>query len=294
MGDTTQEMPLIPLCINDVDDSVQHIDQKYEKDITPEFLLQFRNNNLEPSPELLPYIDNKKKTKDMDLFWKRDFKPKNSWLIQTKLNQTDEDKLYSEINDMLNKLNKSNFDSICEGIMNMAITCREHMVKLVQRVIEEAIRNSLYINLYAKMCFVLMPYYITDIGEKIHFRDVLLSNCQETFEKYTKQKDDVEKNELIGIVKFIGELYNANILISSVIFMCFVSLYTNVMTKKVNSIEAISTLMTVVGKEYFQRDPVKAKSCYAKIEQIIQNGNIMAKEKFTILDLKELKEKECW
>jgi hypothetical protein len=168
------------------------------------------------------------------------------------------------------------------------------MLKLAERIIEEAIANHLYIKLYAQMCHVLMPYYITDMGEKIHFRDVLFSNCQETFEKYTKQKDDTARTELIGIVKFIGELYNVSVLVSSVIFMCFITLYTNVMSKKINSIEAICMLMSVVGKEYFNRDHEKATAFYLKIEQILQNGNIMAKDKFTVLDLKELKEKEHW
>lgn len=273
---------------------IPQLDQIEVKEITPELLLQFRAYNVEPPAEILHYIDNKKKTRDMDLFWKRDFKPKNSWSMKTKQNQTDTDKLYLEINDMLNKLNKSNFDAICDGITKLNLTCRDHMVKLVERTMEEAIANHLFVNLYAKMCNVLMPYYITDMGEKIHFREVLLNNCEETFEKFTKHKDDVDRNELIGIVKFIGELYNANVLTSSLIFICFVSLYINVMSKKQNSIEAMCTLMSVVGKEYFQRDPIKAKSCYLKIEQILQNGNIMAKDKFTVLDLKEQKEKELW
>jgi hypothetical protein len=267
------------------------------ENITPEFLLEFRKCNTDYPPELATYIDHRKKQKDMDLFWKRDFRPKSSWLHRSKLNQSDSDKLYSEINDLLNKLNKSNFDIICENITQLTLTCREHMIKLVERIIEEATLNHLFIHIYAKVCNILMPYYITDLGEKIHFRDVLLSKCQETFEKYVKNKDNsIDKKTFIGIIRFIGELYNSNILIAStsLIFLCFVDLYTNVMNKKENSIEAVCTLMTVVGKEYFNKDPVKAKSCYLKIEELLQNGNIQSKEKFIIMDLKELKEKEKW
>jgi hypothetical protein len=66
------------------------------------------------------------------------------------------------------------------------------------------------------------------------------------------------------------------------------------MDKKPNSVETICTLMMTVGKEFFQKDPVKSKSCYLKIEELLQSGNIVSKEKVIILDLKELKEKEAW
>lgn len=264
------------------------------ENITPEYLLQFRQHNIECLVEMINYIDTKKKIKDMDLFWERDFRPKNSWFQKNKSGQSATDEIYSEINDKLNKLNNSNFDIICKEIMNLGITCRDHMIKLVERIIEESISNHMYITLYAKMCNMMMPYYIIDLGEKIHFRDVLLSKCQETFEKYTKHNNDISRNELIGIVKFIGELYNVNVLISSVIFMCFVSLYINVMSKKTNSVEAICSLMEIVGKMYHDKDPLNAKSCYHKIEQILQNGNIAAKDKFTIMDLIDQKDKEKW
>jgi translation initiation factor 4G len=262
--------------------------------ITPELLLQYRKCNLEYPIELSKYIDYKKKIRDMDLFWKRDFQSKSTWSLKTKLSHTENEKLYSDINDLLNKLNKKNFDLICDSITQLQITCREHMIELVKRIIEEAMLNHLFINIYAKACSILMPYYIMEGNEKVHFRDVLLSRCQETFELYVKTKDDTDKKELIGIIKFIGELYNVNVLITSVIFMCFVTLYTNVMSNKPNSVEAICILMTVVGKDFFQKDNIKAKSCYLKIEELLKNGNIISKEKFMIMDLQELKEKEKW
>jgi hypothetical protein len=230
----------------------------------------------------------------MDLFWKRDFQSKSMWSLKTKLNHTENEKLYAEINDLLNKLNKKNFNLICENIIKLNIICREHMTELVKRIMEEALRNHLFINIYAMACNMLMPYYITEVNEKVHFRDILLSKCQETFELYIKSNNELDKKDLIGIIKFIGELYNENILITSVIFMCFVSLYTNVMNKKQYSVEAICTLMTIVGKSFFQKDNIKANSCYLKIEELLQNGNIISKEKFMIMDLNELKQKEKW
>jgi translation initiation factor 4G len=262
--------------------------------ITPELLLEYRKYNMTYPVELTNYIDDKKKIKDMELFWKRDFQSKSTWSLKTKLSHTENEKLYADINDLLNKLNKKNFDLICENITKSNIVCREHMIELVKRIMEEAMRNHLFINIYAQACNILMPYYITEGNEKVHFRDVLLSKCQETFELYAKNNNDIDKKDLIGMIKFIGELYNVNVLITSVIFMCFVTLYTNVMNKKQHSVEAICTLMTIVGKDFYQKDQIKAKSCYLKIEELLQNGNIVSKEKFMIMDLKELKEKENW
>jgi len=264
--------------------------------ITPELLLEYRKCNMTHPEELSEYIDYKKKIKDMDIFWKRDFQSKSAWSLKTKLSHTANEKLYAEMNDLLNKLNKKNFDLICDSITKLNIVCREHMIELVTRIIEGATRNHLFINVYAMACNILMPYYITNGTEKVHFRDVLWTNCQETFELYANKNidNDIDKKNLIGMIKFIGELYNVNVLITTVIFICFIRLHTNVINKNPHSVEAICVLMTIVGKEFYKKDPEKAESCYSKIEKLLKDGNIVSKEKFMVEDVVELKIKENW
>ena len=270
----------------------QNTGQGYS-DITPEYLLQFREYNLDVPIELETYIDSRKKIRDLSAFWKRDFRPKNSW-FRTRGTLTENEKLVTEINDLLNKLNKSNFDTIYESIIKLQLLCRDNMIKLVDRVIDGAITNNLYIDIYVKLCYKLMTFYITDLGEKIHFRDVLLTKIQETFAKYTTNDTTIEKNDLLGICKFIGNLYNNNVILNCVIEMCFITLYPNAVNKVANSIEAICTLMSIVGHMFFKKDPIKASMFFSRIEKLLTNGNISAKEKFTIQDLKTLKDTELW
>lgn len=262
-------------------------------EITPEYLLKYRTINVDIPAELVLYIDTKKKVKDLEVLWKRDFRPKSSWILKNKLNQTKGDELKLEITELLNKLNKSNFETIYKSIIVLNIVCYDDMALLVSNIIEYSIRDILHAKLYAILCEKLVSFYITDMTEKVHFRDVLLSKCQSTFE--TSLKTETTAHEyMIGLVKFMGELYNENIIINTVIFMCFVTLYTNVMSNKPNSIEILTTFMTIVGKKYFEKDSEKANSIYIKIEALLQNGNISQKDKFVIMDLQDLQQSNNW
>jgi hypothetical protein len=283
--------------VTDLEQEIKQIEplKSDQQVITPELLLQYKNLNFDVPLELTQYIDkmkSNKKPKDIESFWKRD--TKSNSLFLNKQNQTDTGKLYSDMNDLLNKISDGNFDTICNMITGLPIVNSEHMEKLVEKIIGEALVNTKYMNLYAGICLKLMPFSIIAETEKIHFRDILFTKCQDTFEKYTKNKDNVEKEKLIGLVRFLGELYKLNVITSCVIFMCFIPLYTNVMSKKPNAIEALCTLMTIVGKDFFKKDNLKATSCFSKIEQILHNGGICAKDKFAIMDLVDKKNKENW
>ena len=261
--------------------------------ITPEYLLQFREYNLDVPNELEKYIDNNKKIKDLSIFWKRDFKPKVSW-FKTKESMTDDEKIFTETNDLLNKLNKSNFDSISDSVLKLQLTCRNHMDKLVIRVIDGAIANNLYIDVFAKLCHKLSQFYIIENGEKVHFRDILKTKVQDKFEKYTKNDMTIDKNNLFGICKLIGYLYINGMLTNCIVEMCFINLYPGAINRITNMVEAMCILMEIIGKYFYKKDASKADIFFTRIEKILNSGNISAKEKFVIQDLLELHKKENW
>jgi hypothetical protein len=130
--------------------------------------------------------------------------------------------------------------------------------------------------------------------EKIHFRDILLTRCQEIFEENIDNIDDIDKIKLLGLAGMIGELYNLNILPSSVMLLCFNELYNNIIKNPPNVINALCSLMSISGKEYYRRDHTNAETCLFFMTKIKDDETTSRREKYLVMDLIDLKKKENW
>jgi hypothetical protein len=269
--------------------------------ITIDDILKYRNNNTSILDELVPYIDknaNNKKYRNNNSTWKRDPPAKTNWLLNNKLNQTETTKLYSSMNDLLNKVSDSNFEIVSTSMSKLNISSREHMTHLVNIIIEESIKNHRFTSLYAKICHKLMPFYVVSCDEdedKIHFRELLLTRCQEIFEENIKNIQDIDKMKLLGLAGIVSELYNLNILSSSVLLLCFNELFNNINKNPPNVINALCYFMTIAGKEYFKRDSNNASKCIGCLIGLVESDKeLNRREKYLIMDLVDLKKKEKW
>lgn len=262
-------------------------------------ILKYRENNINVLEQLIPFIDknaNNKKYRYVPT-WRRESSTKTNWILANKLHQTDTTKLHTSINDLLNKLSESNIDKVSSSIFELKIISREQMIHLVNSIISEAIINHKFTELYAKLCHKLMPFYIMiheEVEGKVHFREILLSRCQDIFEEYMNDISNVDKTKLLGLSGMIGHLYTLNILSSSVLLLCFNDMYKNINSQSSNIVNALCTLMTTSGKEYYKRDKQRADLCMYKMETLKNSEEIEKREQFLVMDLLDLKKKENW
>jgi hypothetical protein len=208
------------------------------------------------------------------------------------------------MNDLLNKVSETNVDTVASSMLKLQIQSREQMVHLVDIIIDESTKNHKFTKTYAKLCHKLMTFYIIQLKndnqdehndeDKIHFRDILLTRCQEIFEENIEKVNDVDKIKLLGLAGMIGELYNLNILPSSVMLLCFNELYININKNPPNVINALCSLMNISGKEYFRRDNSNAKVCLHFMIKIKDDETMNRREKYLVMDLIDLKKKESW
>jgi len=275
-----------------------------------DIFIKYRHSNSDVPAELLVLIDRSKKplrqkgthkeTRDtgQNGVWRKiDSRFKSSWLTTNKLNQDVDEKLYSSMRGILNKLSVDNFDTLVDELMSLTISSKEHLDELATIIFNKAISEQTFSCMYAKLCNKLIPYYVeNEESQKIFYREFLLNKCQEMFESCTSKHDtdDISKERVLGCIVFIGELYNTAILTNPIIYGCFLTLMVNITKQCIYSLDSLCTLMTIVGREFCKKDKIKADHCLKKMEQLLESTEISMRERFMIRDVIDKKNKEHW
>lgn len=266
-----------------------------DNDINIDDILRYKDKNFNIHEQLLPYVDNfsnHKKFRTNPTSWRQN--QKTNWLLTNKLNQDDTTKLYTSINDLLNKLSESNIESVINSINELKILTDKDIQYLVNTLINESIRNHKFTELYAKLSYKLGSFYVMYNNEKIHFREMLVSQCQDLFEEYMQDITKVNEIKFTGLSRMIAYLYNFNVLSGTVIFLCFDNIYDNLHKAPSITVPSLCNFMSIVGKKYYERDIKNAEKCMQKMNTIQEDKNIGRREKYLVLDLLDVKTKEKW
>ena len=263
-----------------------------------DFFYRFKSANNNLPQELISFIEKNQSNKSSQPSTWRKSKLETNWLINNKLNQTNNDKIYASMKEILNKLNKDNFDKLSSDIQNINITTKEQLEELSNLILNKAISEQIYSNLYAKLCYNLLATYVEE-DKRYYFRDYLLNKCQQLFIHYSSKPETDEstipKMNVIGCMKFIGELYNVKIISDKIMNSCFDSLVKklpNINTKCIYNIDSICIMLITSGKAYLRYDKKNAKEYILNIKKIIDsvNGNMMEynvtkREVFMFMDM---------
>jgi len=148
-------------------------------------------------------------------------------------------KLKRTTTSLLNKITVEKFEEISNQILNVGITSAQILDEVIGLSFQKAILEPHFANLYAELCVKLSKQCASfddpeNPTKKITFKRILLNRCQDEFEKKRKEeaaketaecKTEEEREEarfkqrrrMMGNIKFIGELYNRNLLPSSVV-----------------------------------------------------------------------------
>ena len=146
--------------------------------------IQYKACNHDMLPALVNYYNsNKQKFNRVgNNNWKKmEAKTPNNWLLTAKLNQTDNEKLYSQIRSILNKLSDVNFDGLAKELITLEITSSDHITKLTELLFNKAIIEPKFSNMYAKLAKELCNLKVIENDNTFYFRESLINRCQRMF-----------------------------------------------------------------------------------------------------------------
>lgn len=265
--------------------------------LTLDELAKYKHLNQDMLPELVDFY-NKNKLNKLN---KQHKKPKhNKPQVQPlppppkKPQKTDDEQLYSEFRSILNKLAETNFEVLSKDLMALNISKREHLVTLANLIFKKAIIDKKFCPVYAKLARQLAGYYITE-DKKIYFRDLLVNECQQTFnacisyDPENKETIEVSKEKATGCIRFIGDLYNHGLLTDKIINSCFLLLLMKVNSSNGYIVDCVCDLLKTSGKQFISKCPKETEMIFQKIELAIKSGKLCNRDKFSLMDMVDFK-----
>jgi hypothetical protein len=277
--------------------------------LTFEEFMRYKESNKDILPELRSQANSmnfKVRNRGRSGNLKRDDKQQiNLWIINNKLNKSEDEKMYSDMRGMLNKLSENNFEDIANDIINLDIKNGEHLSTLANTIFKKAISEKKYSKIYAILCTRLSSHCVyLDDGKKVYFKELLLNKCQNTFQEIVSFDMGIENNEdgsilklksyILGSITYIGELYNQGLITNKIINSCFVVLLAKTKLKKAYIINSMCTLMTIVGPKFCKESKNNTKKWFDIFQKLQDDENIEIKENFYLMDLIDLKNREKW
>lgn len=226
--------------------------------------------------------------------WKK--KEADNWLTTNKKNRDDDEKLYSTMRTLLNKLSDENFIVIKNELQKLNIREEHHLEKLSGLIFDKASIEPKFCVWYAKIAADIAQWADNDTNKC--FRKLLIDKCQLTFSNILVIDDttmNITKEKSRGCVVFIGELYNQDLLPSKIINSCFLTLimiHTNNITES-RIIECFCSMMKTVGAKFCRSSP-GAQSLFDSIDNMIATEQLIKKDKFALMDIVDLKNKNKW
>jgi len=221
---------------------------------------------------------------------------------------SDLDKYKYEINSLLNKLSKNNFDSISKKIIGYykkeALTSDDLnnlLTSFIDSIFLKATMQPIYCPLYVKFLNILDTDYkiLSLINQKCENYKEIFENSNRTKEMSDYDQfcqDNLDKVFKAGYSQFIGELFN-NHMIQKEIIEDNIEFFTESLTKNIDNMEffeniiiCLSNLITTTSenlKEY------NFKDLHDNISSIYKSYKGSKRLKFKLLDLCEYIQKLC-
>ena len=261
---------------------------------TTDIFIKYRDINKINHPNFskyyLDFTHNKvKKDNNFDIFGKNDICCKLNYIINGKNIINDDEKLYSIMRYNLNKVNNkmlnkndTGLQASIEILTNLTYTKLDHFKNLAEMIIDKATNEHKFCEIYAMICAELSPYYIeTGPGKKIYFRHSLIDICEQTFGNYISNCDKIEKEKIIGLATFLGELYNKKLLTPAIIRGCFDRLGNNI-EKHNNASEGLSAIVIACYKTLHYENRAVADYMIGKLNIFVENTKLHLKSKFAM------------
>lgn len=283
-----------------VESQKSHNIENIQRNIYPvEIFLKYKNANREDHSNFIKYYENNQNKKYHDMLEKQEYRVKLNYII-TKKNISNEDmNIYNTIRGTLNKVNNKMLTTESPNLTNTIATLTsinytkvEHFEKLCEIIMEKAINEPKYSSIYAIICMELSQYYIEIGAKEIRFRAILITLCETIFDTCLRDFDKTDKEKITGLLNFLAELYNKQILPTSIIIGCFDRI-CKVIDNAPHMASGISSLIctsyATILAEQERKQPINKPSDYIlnKLKSHIEDENIHKRSKITLLNIIE-------
>ncbi|KAG7663174.1 uncharacterized protein J8A68_003352 [[Candida] subhashii] len=244
----------------------------------------------------------------------------------------EKDDVESKIKSLLNKLTLEMFQTITDQILEVSKQSRwekdaQTIKQIVQLTFAKACDEPYWSEMYAKFCAKMCTDILPEITDETAVRKdgthpsggdlarrVLLTTCQQEYEKGWSDKlptnpdgsplepemmsDEyyamaAAKRRGLGLVKFIGHLYNLNMLNDQVIFICLRDQCKNTEDPSEDSLENLAQLVKTVGPKLDQNDSTRPilKLVFENVQKVLDNEELKlpSRIKFMLMDLQDLR-----
>lgn len=202
--------------------------------------------------------------------------PRNNetnWLMNNKVEN-------SEFISLLNKLSDSNSDMIFADIMKLDIQDDKY-VNIIDILFGKILNDQKYTKLYAKLCVCLLV--------REQFKTLLLERTHRMFMEAIHLKGHTSvykfKEQVLNYVRFIGELYNLDILSHKIIQGCYSMIFERIKNNGLYSVEILCVFVrSNIDKFYLNKND--SVLLFKQIESLSSVDN---KDKFMLMDIIDIK-----
>ncbi|CAN8254146.1 unnamed protein product [Cochlearia groenlandica] len=223
-----------------------------------------------------------------------------------------------QLKGILNKLTPQNFEKLFEQVKSVNIDNADTLKGVISQIFDKALTEPTFCEMYADFCSHLsgaLPDF-NENGEKITFKRLLLTKCQEEFERGEREEEEasrgaeegqVEQTEeereekrlkvrrrMLGNIRLIGELYKKKMLTEKIMHACIHKLLGDEQDPHEENIEALCKLMSTIG---VMIDHMKAKihmdAYFNKMKMLSCKQELSSRVRFMLINAIDLR-KNKW
>lgn len=235
-----------------------------------------------------------------------------------------------KINSLLNKLTLEMFTAISDEILAVGNQAKwekdaETIKQIISLIFAKACDEPHWSEMYAKLCAKMCTTLSNDIKDESSTlkdgshpaggqlaRRILLTTCQREYEKGWSDKlptnpdgsplepemmsDEyyamaAAKRRGLGLVKFIGHLYNLSMLNNQVIYVCLKDQSRNTVDPSEDSLENLAQLIQTVGPKLDSDESTRPfmRLVFDYIERVLKDVKLPSRIKFMLMDMQDLR-----
>jgi len=209
---------------------------------------------------------------------------------------------------ILNKLTMKKYDTLYQQILNCGMSTVEHVMILIDEVLEKAETQHHFIQMYCQLCVDLHKWFDerssssnVDARER-NFKRILLNQCQNKFEENLSPPDlsSVREDEaqeamskhklaMLGNIKFIGALLEKGMLSD----VCLGHVAQELCEANApHALESLACFLTAVGPTFDQRNfrhHARLQAIFVQVEAKSKDKSIETRIRFMLEDLLDLR-----
>ncbi|XP_003748619.1 eukaryotic translation initiation factor 4 gamma 3-like [Galendromus occidentalis] len=208
-----------------------------------------------------------------------------AWKPRRAATESADEVLFRKFRSILNKLTPEKFEALLTQVKALEIKSQKQLSHITCLVLDKALDETHFACTYAQLCNTLLREFSVasegDPKKRVNFRQLLLQKCQAEFEKDTAaskeqenelqrgrkaqlaackpkrerkelqelsdEADQKTKRRSLGLMTFIGQLYNLGVLSYAIMHECFLKLLRTPDDEA--SVVCACKLFTTVGKK---------------------------------------------